>query len=132
MINRELILPKKPTKSYFLWGPRQVGKSSLLKALYPNAIYINLLDTDEYIKYNDKPYLLRQELLAQNNNGTFVIIDEIQKVPLLLDEVHNLIENHNYIFALCGSSARKVRKSGVNLLGEEQLVMNFMDLVPRN
>lgn len=117
MIERELNLPKKPIKSYFLWGPRQVGKTSLLKSLYPKAIYINLLDTDEYIKYNDKPYLLRQELLAQNNNGTFVIIDEIQKVPLLLDEVHNLIENHNYKFALCGSSARKVRKSGVNLLG---------------
>ena len=117
MIKRELNLPKKPNKSYFLWGPRQAGKSSLLKSLYPKAIYINLLDTDEFIKYNEKPYLLRHELLAQNEKGTFVIIDEIQKVPLLLDEVHNLIENYNYKFALCGSSARKVRKAGVNLLG---------------
>ena len=117
MIKRELNLPRKPNESYFLWGPRQVGKSSLLKFLYPKAIYINLLDTDEFIKYNEKPYLLRHELLAQNKKGTFVIIDEIQKVPLLLDEVHNLIENHNYKFALCGSSARKVRKAGVNLLG---------------
>lgn len=117
MIKRELILPKKPDESYFLWGPRQAGKSFLLKVTYPNAKYINLLDTDEYIKYNEKPYLLRQELLGENKKGIFVIIDEIQKVPLLLDEVHNLIENHNYKFALCGSSARKVRKSGVNLLG---------------
>lgn len=117
MIKRELILPKKPDESYFLWGSRQAGKSFLLKVTYPNAKYINLLDTDEYIKYNEKPYLLRQELLGENKKGIFVIIDEIQKVPLLLDEVHNLIENHNYKFALCGSSARKVRKSGVNLLG---------------
>ena len=117
MLKRELYLPQKPNKSYFLWGPRQVGKSSLLKFLYPKATYINLLDTDEFMKYNEKPYLLRQELLAQNKKGIFVIIDEIQKVPLLLDEVHNLIENHNYKFALCGSSARKVRKAGVNLLG---------------
>lgn len=117
MIPRELKLPKNPNKSYFLWGPRQVGKSSLLKHLYPKAIYINLLDTDEFIKYNEKPYLIRHELLAQNKKGAFVIIDEIQKVPLLLDEVHNLIENHGYTFALCGSSARKVRKAGVNLLG---------------
>lgn len=117
MIKRELVLPKNPKESYFLWGPRQVGKSSLLKSYYPNAKYINLLDTDEFIKYDEKPYLLRQELLAENKKGIFVIIDEIQKVPLLLDEVHNLIENHNYTFALCGSSARKVRKKGVNLLG---------------
>ncbi|MBI2996826.1 MAG: ATP-binding protein [Candidatus Melainabacteria bacterium] len=117
MIKRELNLPKKLDETYFLWGPRQVGKSSLLKVVYPNAEYVNLLDTDEFIKYSEKPYLLRQELLAKNKSGTFVIIDEIQKVSLLLDEVHNLIENHNYKFALCGSSARKVRKSGVNLLG---------------
>ena len=119
MINRKLKLPIKPGGSFFLWGPRQSGKSMLLKASYPNAIWYDLLKTDVYVQLLEKPSILREELLfAQDQKKAhFVVIDEIQKVPALLDEVHWLIENTKFVFGLCGSSARKVRKGHANLLG---------------
>ncbi len=119
MFKRRLELPLKPHESFFLWGPRQSGKSMLLKSLYPDAIWYDLLKTDLYIRLLEKPSLLREELLyAQSEKkNNFVIIDEIQKIPLLLNEVHWLIENTGFVFGLCGSSARKVRKGHANLLG---------------
>jgi len=116
MFKRSLNLPKQPSNSFFLWGARQTGKSTLLRQIYPNAIWIDLLKTDEFRRYVTNPEFLREELLAKKDNK-LVIIDEIQKVPQLLDEIHWLIENNNNCFALCGSSARKVRRGYANLLG---------------
>jgi predicted AAA+ superfamily ATPase len=119
MIRRKLQLPAKPEESFFLWGPRQSGKSMLLKADYPDAIWYDLLKTDLYVRLMEKPSLLREDLLfAKSEKDTrLVIIDEIQKIPALLDEVHWLIENAGFVFGLCGSSARKVRRGHANLLG---------------
>lgn len=118
MIERALKLQKNTKESFFLWGPRQTGKSSLLRATYEGSKYIDLLKTEIYVRYLEKPQLLREELVAQVDKlKSPVVIDEIQKVPQLLNEVHWLIENKGIKFALCSSSARKVRKGGVNLLG---------------
>ncbi|MBI4313386.1 MAG: ATP-binding protein [Candidatus Omnitrophica bacterium] len=121
MIKRKLSLPANPKESFFLWGPRQSGKSMLLKTDYPNAVWYDLLKTDLYIRLLEKPSILREELLfasAQSKGKAgFVVIDEIQKIPALLDEVHWLIENAALVFGLCGSSARKVRRGHANLLG---------------
>jgi predicted AAA+ superfamily ATPase len=115
MIQRWLPLPASPTQSFFLWGPRQTGKSSLLKHLYPGALWVDLLKTNEFLRYTNQPFLLREEVQAAA--PPLVIIDAVQKVPLLLDEVHWLIENTATVFGLCGSSARKVRHGHANLLG---------------
>ena len=119
MIRRKLQLPAKPKESFFLWGPRQSGKSMLLGATYPDAVWYDLLKTDLYVRLLEKPSLLREELLyAQGEKKAgFAVIDEVQKIPALLDEVHWLIENAGFVFGLCGSSARKVRRGHANLLG---------------
>lgn len=95
----------------------------LLKATYPEAIWYDLLKTDTYVRLMEKPHLLREELLYSKDTSSskVVIIDEIQKVPALLDEVHWLIENTDFVFGLCGSSARKVRRGHANLLGGRAL-----------
>ena len=116
MLRRSVPLPASPLESFFLWGPRQTGKSTLLKALYPDAVWLDLLKTDEQIRYASRPALLREELEAIPS-GRLVVVDEVQKAPGLLDEVHWLIENRGRVFALSGSSARKVRRSHANLLG---------------
>ncbi len=117
MYSRQLILDKKPSRSFFLWGARQTGKSSLLKALYPHAFFIDLLNTEKYIRYRKNPALLRQELSSPQFKKSLIIIDEIQKVPELLNEVHWLIENKKLVFGLCGSSAKKLKQGHINLLG---------------
>ncbi len=119
MIRRTLQLPAKPQESFFLWGPRQSGKSMLLEATYPDAVRYDLLKTDLYIRLLERPSLLREELLyAQGEKRAgFAVIDEVQKIPALLDEVHWLIEHAGFMFGLCGSSARKVRRGHANLLG---------------
>lgn len=116
MIQRVITLPPHPRESFFLWGPRQVGKSSVLAQRYPEAQRIDLLRTDDYLRYLQRPSLLRDEL-RDAAPGTLTIIDEVQKVPALLDEVHGLIEHQRLVFALCGSSARKLRRGHANLLG---------------
>ena len=119
---RTLKLPSPGTETFFLWGPRQSGKSTLLRDVYKHGKWIDLLKADHLRRYMTRPELLRYELDAANfSNTEQVVIDEIQKVPQLLDEVHWLIENRGYHFALCGSSARKVRRGGVNLLGGRAL-----------
>jgi predicted AAA+ superfamily ATPase len=107
------------SQSAFLWGARQTGKSSYLKYYYSNAIYYDLLDTHELLRLTKHPYLLREELLAIEPERLQhpIIIDEIQKVPELLNEVHWLIENKKLQFILCGSSARKLKAQSTNLLG---------------
>ena len=116
MLKRRLSLPDPPRESFFLWGPRQVGKSSLLRVRYPTTRVIDLLLTEDFVRYLQRPGLLRDEL-RDAAPGTFTVIDEVQKVPALLDEVHWLIENRRLVFGLCGSSARKVRRGHANLLG---------------
>jgi len=116
MFRRGVPLPAAPLESFFLWGPRQTGKSTLLRSLYPEAVWLDLLKTDEQIRYASRPALLREELEAVPP-GLLVVIDEVQKAPGLLDEVHWLVENRGRVFALSGSSARKVRRSHANLLG---------------
>ena len=128
MLRRALRLPPTSRETFFLWGPRQTGKSSLLRATYPDAYWIDLLKTDEFVRYTRSPALLREELLARPPQGP-VVIDEIQKVPALLDEVHWLIENRRVAFALCGSSARKVRRGHANLLGGRALRRELFGLV---
>jgi len=116
MFTRKLRLPPEPTESFFLWGPRQTGKSTLLKATYPDAVWIDLLKAEEFRRYTENPEWLRQEIPLPGAKG-FVVIDEIQKIPQLLDEVHWMMENRGQNFALCGSSARKVKRGHANLLG---------------
>src|SRR5438105_4827837 len=115
MFQRRLALPVAGTETLFLWGPRQTGKTTLLRASYPDALWIDLLRADEFRRYVERPELLREELRARPARQ--VVIDEVQKVPALLDEVHWLIENTTSRFALCGSSARKVKRGAANLLG---------------
>jgi predicted AAA+ superfamily ATPase len=116
MIERSLVLPAAGTETFFLWGPRQTGKSTLLRTTYPGARWIDLLKSEEYRRYLQNPEVLRQETAAETTPA-FVVVDEIQKVPQLLDEVHWLHENRGVRFALCGSSARSVRRGRANLLG---------------
>jgi len=128
MLTRSLTLPDPPDESFFLWGPRQVGKSSLLRASYPSTRVVDLLLTEEYLRYLQQPGLLRDEL-RDTPRGTLTILDEIQKVPALLDEVHWLIENLGLVFALCGSSARKLRRGHANLLGGRAVRYDLLGLV---
>lgn len=101
-------------KSCFLFGPRQTGKSSLIRHVLAKYRVYNLLDAEIYLKLSRSPTRLREECLPHDK---VIIIDEIQKLPELLDEVHFLIEEKGIHFLLTGSSARKLRKGGVNLLG---------------
>jgi predicted AAA+ superfamily ATPase len=128
MFRRALTLPPRPRESFFLWGPRQTGKSTLLRATYPDALWVDLLKTDELMRYLQRPALLREELEADATRR-LVVLDEIQKVPGLLDEVHWLIENRGRVFALCGSSARKVRRAQANLLGGRAVRRELLGLV---
>lgn len=108
----ELNLP--PGKSAFLWGPRKVGKTYWLTHHLAGAEIIDLLKTDVFAEYISRPALLRERY--QDHRG-LVVIDEVQKAPSLLDEVHWLIENKALSFLLTGSSARKLRRGHANLLG---------------
>lgn len=114
MFRRLVRLPERPRESFFLWGPRQTGKSTLLKALYPQAIRIDLAKTEEFVRYSERPALLR-EVLENSPPDPVVVIDEIQKVAPLLVEVRWLVENRGRVFAMSGSSARSVRQSAENL-----------------
>lgn len=127
-IPRALRLPTRPERSFFLWGPRQAGKSTLLKSAYPDALWIDLLKSDEFHRYASEPARLREELAARPE-PRLVVVDEVQKVPPLLDEIHWLIENTHHIFALSGSSARKLRRSHANLLGGRAIRHELSGLV---
>jgi predicted AAA+ superfamily ATPase len=117
MIKRYLNLIVPQGQSCFLWGARKTGKSTYLKKNFPDAIYIDLLQADIFQRYMREPQLLRQELKTFTEPKT-IIIDEVQKVPILLDEVHGLIESSKQLqFILCGSSTRRIKSIGANLLG---------------
>lgn len=128
MLSRILSLNEASTESIFFWGARQTGKSTLLKQLFPDAHYYDLLLSDEYARLRFRPALLREEC-EMLNEGELVIIDEVQKIPALLDEVHWLITERNLRFILCGSSARKLRRCGANLLGGRAIRKTLFPLV---
>ena len=118
-IRRMLDIDLPPRQSAFLWGPRKTGKSTYLKERFPNSLVFDFLDTDLVLEFSKRPALLRERLSAQNTSVLKhpIILDEMQKVPLILDEVHWLIENKGLQFILCGSSARKLKRGQANLLG---------------
>ena len=106
-------------QSAFLWGPRKTGKSTLLRERFPNAIHFDLLDTRLMLELTGAPWRLRERVQASDAaaRSTPIVVDEVQKVPALLDEVHGLIENEGWRFVLCSSSARKLKRGRANLLG---------------
>jgi predicted AAA+ superfamily ATPase len=130
MYLREQIFRDSGEESLFLWGARQTGKSTLLKIRYPDALYIDLLRSDEFLRFSSSPSRLREVTEASVAKGP-VIIDEIQKIPELLDEVHWLIANRNRKFILSGSSPRKILRKGVNLLGGRAIRYELFPLVSR-
>ena len=113
-----LIKPPK-AKSFFLFGPRGTGKTTWVKAAFPRAVYLDLLEAEIFNDLLANPQRL-ESFIPKDFDG-WVIIDEIQRVPDLLQEVHRLIEKFRYKFVLTGSSARKLRKKGHNLLGGRAL-----------
>src|SRR5438132_13727872 len=114
IIRRKLALNLPAGRSAFLWGPRKVGKSYYVREHLPEALLIDLLKTDVFAEYAARPALLRQRLTGEKR---LVVIDEVQKLPPLLDEIHWLMENAGMSFLLTGSSARKLRRGQANLLG---------------
>lgn len=116
---------KAETQSFFMLGPRGTGKSTLIKDLFPRALYIDLLQPDVFRNYISRPERLR-ELIHANQDKKVVVIDEIQKAPQLLEAVHSLIEEKKDIqFVLTGSSARKLKKTGANLLAGRALMKHM-------
>lgn len=128
MFHREQFLIDCENESVFLWGARQSGKSTLLKELFPDAIWFDLLLSDVYSKLLQNPEYLREVILANPEKKT-IVIDEIQRLPILLNEVHWLIVNKNKQFILSGSSPRKILRSGANLLGGRALRYELYPLV---
>lgn len=128
MITRYFKLEDAQDESVFFFGARQTGKTTILKQLFPEARYYDLLKSEEFERLSRQPQLLREELMALPE-GALVIIDEIQKLPVLLNEVHWLMVNRELRFILTGSSTRKLRRKGVNLLGGRAMVNNFYPLV---
>jgi len=127
MYKRLLNLPKDPGQSLFLWGPRQTGKTTLLKQTYPEAHRIDLLKSEILLRYLKQPSVFREEIMALPSSK-LIVVDEIQKAPALLDEIHYLIQEQNRIFLMCGSSARKVRRGHANLLGGRAVRFELMGL----
>ena len=119
MYRRRLDIQLPKGQSAFLWGARQTGKSTYLRGRFPSSIRYDFLQSDLYLSFLKQPHRLREELLEKPALSLQqpVILDEVQKIPLLLDEVHWLIENKKIGFILCGSSARKLKRERANLLG---------------
>lgn len=128
MIDRLLELRDIQEDSLFLWGARQTGKSTFLKAKYPDARYYDLLLPREFTRLQRNPNLLIDEL-SLADEGELVIIDEIQELPALLNAVQWLMVNKGIRFTLCGSSARKLKRMGANLLGGRALRRQMFPLV---
>ena len=120
MIDRILNFDNEHDDSIFVWGARQVGKTTLIKEIYPDVVYYDLLRAKDFERLQRNPSLLSEDLATLNSNDT-VVIDEIQKIPQLLDEVHSLIFRKNIRFILSGSSPRKLKRHGANLLGGRAL-----------
>ena len=119
MFERLIKKPLESRKSFFLFGPRGTGKTTWLKHRLPEALFVNLLQSEYYNRLSANPGHLRQ-LIPPDHTG-WTVIDEVQRIPALLNEVHDLIEARGLVFVLTGSSARTLRRSGVNLLAGRAL-----------
>jgi len=119
IIDRLLKIDLPKHQSAFLWGPRKTGKTTYLRGAFPNSLTFDMLQTDLFLEFAKRPFLFREQLLAADPERLKapIIIDEVQKVPQLLDEIHWLIENRGLRFILSGSSARKLKRGKANLLG---------------
>lgn len=112
MISRIFSPPAR--QSYFLFGPRGVGKTFFLRRQYPEALFIDLLEDETFNDLISSPQRLEARIASSRANT--IVIDEVQKIPRILDEVHRLIERHKLRFILTGSSARKLKRTDANLL----------------
>lgn len=127
LLNLQVLIKQ---KSHFLLGPRSTGKSSLIRKTFDSSLYINLLKQDTLRDFIINPSLLRERVAAiKLKPRDLVIIDEIQKIPKLLDEVHLLIEEEGLVFLLTGSSARKLKKGAANLLAGRAWMANLFPLL---
>ena len=127
-----MILPrilKAPEQSFFLLGPRGSGKSTWLRAIFPDAHVIDLLSEETYHRMLASPGLFADQLRAIST-GSWVVVDEVQRLPGLLNEVHRFIETKRLRFVLCGSSARKLKRADVNLLAGRALHRSMHPFVP--
>ncbi len=125
MFPRDLLPPK---RAFFLFGPRGTGKSTWLREHFPKALTLNLLEHENVVRFEREPALLRALVTARSQKD-WVVLDEVQRVPKLLDEVHFLIEEEGYKrFALTGSSARQLRRGGVNLLAGRAVIRRLFPL----
>ena len=118
-VGRRLSLRIPKGRSAFLWGARKCGKSTYLKEHFPGSLRFDFLRTDLFFEIAKRPGLLRERILAADEArlAAPILLDEVQKVPQVLDEVHALIEDKGLSFILCGSSARKLKAGHANLLG---------------
>ena len=114
MFKRLLKKPLESRKSFFLFGPRGTGKTTWLKHNLPDSIFINLLQSEFYNRLSANPGRLRE--MIPPNHRDWIIIDEVQRIPAILNEVHDLIETYKLDFIMTGSSARSLRRKSVNLL----------------
>jgi predicted AAA+ superfamily ATPase len=131
MYKRELDITKYEL-SFFLFGPRQVGKTFLIEHTIQPDLYINLLRHDEFLKYSTDVSRLSQEIDALKIEKGKIVVDEIQRCPELLNEVQlNMGKNKGLQFILTGSSARKLKRSGVNLLGGRAITLHLFPLTFR-
>jgi len=126
MFKRLIELPLKARKSFFLFGARGTGKTTWIQNKLPKALFFNLLKSEHYTRLSANPGLIRK-MIPPNYTG-WIIIDEIQRIPELLNEVHELIESKKHTFILTGSSARKLRQKGVNLLAGRALTYHLYPL----
>ncbi|MEI7973139.1 MAG: ATP-binding protein [Bdellovibrio sp.] len=126
MIQR-LINPSK-TNSFFLFGPRGSGKTTLLKELFPKDLFLNLLDVELFDELLLAPQRFKALIHSPENKKKRVIVDEIQKLPQLLDYVHMEIQESKRQFILTGSSARRLKQKGTNLLAGRAWVYNLFPL----
>ncbi len=128
MLLRKQIFTESQSESLFLWGARQTGKSTLLKHLYPDALWFDLLLADVYSRLLTNPTQIRENVLA-NPEIKLVIVDEIQRIPELLNEIHWLMVNTKTRFILSGSTPRKIIRTRTNLLGGRALRYELYALV---
>lgn len=113
-------------RSFFLFGPRGVGKSAWVRRRFPKAVYLDLLEAEIFNALSANPQRLEDHIAP--GFADWVVIDEVQRIPELLNEVHRLIENKRLKFVLTGSSARKLRRQGVNLLAGRALTLTMHPL----
>lgn len=121
---------RKPTRSFFLFGPRGVGKTTWLQSVLPEALWIDLLAHRDYLELSGNPSILADRA-GHLKDGDWVVIDEVQKVPAVLDEVHRIMQSRDIHFAISGSSARKLKREGANLLGGRALTLRMEALSAR-